>query len=270
MFATATTSIRPSARQPVQAPSSPELSAPAGPLRRGSHGPEVEELQRSLNGAGAKLPVNGQFGPRTEEALKSLQTSAGLEPSGVVGPATRAALAQNRSPGARPELSRDAPHVGAQAPEGTVPLHSIAPPTPRPPTSANKTASFDRVSKQGRDQMVEGKVTINGNSYSFRSGGWGRGSLPAGEYKVTANAWNTRQEGMNVGGVGYKFNLSDKYDPRVGDTRTQLLIHPDGGTAGTRGCVGIVGDVATQRRFREDMRAELARNGGSFTLRVGP
>ena len=39
-------------------------------------------------------------------------------------------------------------------------------------------------------------------------------------------------------------------------------------SAGTNGCLGIVGDAATQRRFREDMLAEIRRNGGSYTLRV--
>lgn len=33
--------------------------------------------------------------------------------------------------------------------------------------------------------------------------------------------------------------------------------------------MGIVGDADVQRRFRDDMRAELDRNGGRFTLNVG-
>jgi hypothetical protein len=74
---------------------------------------------------------------------------------------------------------------------------------------------------------------------------------------------------MSVGGVGYSFAMSDKFDPRVGRTRSLLRIHPDGASAGTEGCMGIVGNADVQRRFREDMRAELARHGGSFTLRVG-
>jgi hypothetical protein len=55
----------------------------------------------------------------------------------------------------------------------------------------------------------------------------------------------------------------------VGGTRTALRIHPDGGRAGTMGCIGIVGDRATLQRFQRDLAAELARNGGRFTLRVG-
>jgi hypothetical protein len=58
------------------------------------------------------------------------------------------------------------------------------------------------------------------------------------------------------------------YDPRAGRDRTALRIHPDGGGTGTAGCIGVVGDAATLRRFRDDMNAELRRNGGSYTLRV--
>jgi hypothetical protein len=116
--------------------------------------------------------------------------------------------------------------------------------------------------------MVTGRLTVNGRAYTFRSGGHGRGSLPRGDYRVSAHLWSRRDRSMNVGGVGYSFAMSDKHDPRVGATRRLLRIHPDGGAVGTEGCVGIVGDAAVQRRFREDMRAELARSGGSFTLRV--
>ena len=73
---------------------------------------------------------------------------------------------------------------------------------------------------------------------------------------------------MSVGGVGYSFAMSDKYDSRVNGTRTLLRIHPDGGSAGTEGCLGIVGNADVQRRFREDMLAEIRRNGGSYTLTV--
>ena len=117
--------------------------------------------------------------------------------------------------------------------------------------------------------MVSGQVTVNGHTYDFRSGGHGRGSLPPGSYTVTPHMWSRSTRGMTVDGVGYSFALSNKFDARVGGTRTELRIHPDGGTPGTNGCVGIVGNGAVQRQFREDMRAELSRNGGRFTLNVG-
>jgi len=34
------------------------------------------------------------------------------------------------------------------------------------------------------------------------------------------------------------------------------------------GCIGIVGNADTMRRFRDDMNAELKRNGGRYALTV--
>lgn len=133
----------------------------------------------------------------------------------------------------------------------------------------NRTATFDRVTKAGqRNQMVTGRVTVNGRTYQFRSGGFGRGNLPKGDYVIRPHLQNRSNRSMNVGGVGYSFAMSDKYDSRVKGTRRLLRVHPDGGSPGTEGCMGIIGNAATQRRFRADMNAELKRNGGRFTLRI--
>lgn len=134
----------------------------------------------------------------------------------------------------------------------------------------NGHARFERVSAAGqRNQMESGHITVNGHTYQFNSGGHGRGNLPAGDYTVTPFKNTTNQAGMVRDGVGFSFALSDKYDSRVGGTRSLLRIHPDGGTAGTQGCIGIVGDAATLRQFRDDMNAEIRRNGGRYTLHVG-
>ncbi|HEY1097908.1 MAG TPA: hypothetical protein VGF99_03230, partial [Myxococcota bacterium] len=141
---------------------------------------------------------------------------------------------------------------------------------PATTSGANGTARIERTKNAGaRNQMVEGTITVNGNSYPFRSGGHGRGSLPTGTYTVERHLDSRSDRSMSVGGVGYSFAVSDKFDPRVGATRQLLRIHPDGGSAGTEGCIGIVGDAATQRRFRDDMLAEIRRNGGRYTLTVG-
>jgi hypothetical protein len=62
-------------------------------LRRGSRGEEVRRLQRRLVELGvAPLTVDGDFGARTEEAVRRFQVSCGLAVDGIVGPRTRARL----------------------------------------------------------------------------------------------------------------------------------------------------------------------------------
>jgi hypothetical protein len=231
-------------------------------LSIGSRGSAVRTLQQRLKAAGYRLlAVDGEFGSKTAAAVRAFQRARGLEVDGEVGPQTLRALRDGFDAG------RAAPARRTTTPERTRGTEAVS---ERPAAGANRTATFDRVRGPGaRSQMVTGRITVNGRTYAFRSGGHGRGSLPPGSYTVTPHLWSRRDRSMSVDGVGYSFAMSDKYDPRVRGTRSLLRIHPDGGTPGTEGCVGIVGDGAVQRRFREDMREELRRNGGRFTLNVG-
>lgn len=139
-------------------------------------------------------------------------------------------------------------------------------PPPDPPVLA---AVFEKTSKAGqRSQQKTGRIGIDGRWYTFRSGGFGSGNLPPGEYGATAHRWERSEPGYTVGGVGWTVALTDAWDPRVGKTRTHLRIHPDGNKPGTEGCIGIVGDRETMIAAREGLRAELARGGGRFVLRV--
>ncbi len=54
-------------------------------LRRGSKGADVVELQKILNGNGANLKADGDFGPGTEAAVKKYQSEKKLVADGVVG-----------------------------------------------------------------------------------------------------------------------------------------------------------------------------------------
>lgn len=62
-------------------------------LKQGDQGDKVKALQRLLNGKGAGLTVDGDFGPATARAVKAFQSANGLGVDGVVGPKTGAALA---------------------------------------------------------------------------------------------------------------------------------------------------------------------------------
>ena len=49
---------------------------------------EVKELQARLRQAGYEVEVDGEFGPKTEDAVRKFQRESGLDGDGVVGPET--------------------------------------------------------------------------------------------------------------------------------------------------------------------------------------
>ena len=63
-------------------------------LKRGSRSSAVTELQQKLNAAGAEpaLKVDGDFGGKTEAAVKAFQSAHGIDDSGVMDDATWGAL----------------------------------------------------------------------------------------------------------------------------------------------------------------------------------
>jgi len=76
-------------------------------LRRPMSGADVMQLQRDLAAAGFDPgPIDGQFGPRTEAAVRAFQRSRSLQVDGIVGPQTRGALANDDdfTPAPRPPI----------------------------------------------------------------------------------------------------------------------------------------------------------------------
>jgi murein L,D-transpeptidase YcbB/YkuD len=75
-----------------------EPPKPALPLNRpllvfgASNSKAVADLQRLLNAHGRELVVDGDFGPKTDAAVRAFQEQCGLHPDGVVGRLTWAAL----------------------------------------------------------------------------------------------------------------------------------------------------------------------------------
>lgn len=61
-------------------------------LRKGDKGDDVVALQHLLNVEGYKVSIDGDFGPKTEAAVKMLQKACHLEEDGICGPKTWAAL----------------------------------------------------------------------------------------------------------------------------------------------------------------------------------
>ena len=61
-------------------------------IRYGSRGDAVAQLQLLLREQGFNLQPDGIFGPMTQEALRSYQSSRGLEADGIAGPKTWTSL----------------------------------------------------------------------------------------------------------------------------------------------------------------------------------
>jgi len=77
-----------------------DVSIAGGLLRQGDRGPEVRAVQQALAALGstdagnASLQADGLFGPRTADAVRTLQQEHGLPADGVVGPDTRELIAR--------------------------------------------------------------------------------------------------------------------------------------------------------------------------------
>jgi peptidoglycan hydrolase-like protein with peptidoglycan-binding domain len=101
------------ARSLSPAPRSPTTSSPQ--LERGAFGAAVLELQQLLQRAGVPTgPLDGDFGPMTQAAVRRFQASRGLAVDGIVGPRTWAALRGASTPAP----TSPAPAVGAPLRQG--------------------------------------------------------------------------------------------------------------------------------------------------------
>lgn len=100
-----TTSVDAVARaaEPSTAASVPAPTpTPPPTLRPGDKGEEVRKIQQQLSDLGYWLgKVNGSFGNLTTQAVYAVQTSAGLEPTGIIDEATRFAIDQGVLPDPR-------------------------------------------------------------------------------------------------------------------------------------------------------------------------
>ena len=86
---------------------------------------------------------------------------------------------------------------------------------------------------------IEGILHTEESQYHAISGLWGNGALPSGEYIVSKVYKLKPIKSKTEPYTGTSFPWIAKLDPQFKTDRTGLLIHPDGGVAGTRGCIGI-------------------------------
>ena len=91
------------APQPVLIPAAEPVAPPGGPpprptLRRGMSGELTKQVQGKIG-----VKADGNFGPKTEAALRAFQRAHGLVPDGIVGPKTWQAL-DTVTPPANPNI----------------------------------------------------------------------------------------------------------------------------------------------------------------------
>src|SRR5688500_18386768 len=63
-------------------------------LKRGSKGEEVRSLQKRMIKLGYDIDSDGDFGPKTETAVKELQSAFGYTVDGIVGEGTNSLIDQ--------------------------------------------------------------------------------------------------------------------------------------------------------------------------------
>ncbi len=136
-------------------------------LSQGMRGGEVSDLQRQLTAASVYTgPITGYFGDATEEAVKRYQRTHGINPTGFVGPATRASL-------------------NGTAVATTYEVRNVQSPSPAPTTSTSgaKKAPIAPAPKPGVDPIIVrdqfGHAVANAHIWlvdsearKYPSGGW--------------------------------------------------------------------------------------------------
>lgn len=146
------------------------------------------------------------------------------------------------------------------------------------------TGSGPSAAKVGVLQLRDLDGSVLG-TYSYVNGGYGRGYIPSGEYMIQApqRVRPDQFKAMSIDNVAYKFpvasasgsteipdsrvqNIPTGDNPR-GGPRDGIMIHPDGGSRGTMGCIGIQGGGDVQKDFYEKLKYLVNNNGGSYPLR---
>ena len=112
----------------------------AAPTAPPGGGNPVAQLQAALH-----LPVDGEFGPETEAAIRRLQARHGLSADGVVGPATWSVIGVSDAPTLTPPASALAGESPAGAPAG---IHR-APPARLTPAAARAAPAAVKASSRG-------------------------------------------------------------------------------------------------------------------------
>ena len=129
-------------------------------LARKARGESVSSLQKHLNGAGAKLDVDGKFGPLTQKAVRKFQKQNHLTVDGIVGPETMGALNKGLKPDQAPK--GDKPKAEAEAPK--VDKSQAAP--PKADAQKGEAPKVDKPKPKAEAEAPKGEAPKVDNSKS--------------------------------------------------------------------------------------------------------
>ncbi len=162
----------------------PALSLGDRTLRSGIRGNDVRELQSLLNGHGAGLQVDGDFGAGTEAAVRRFQQDNGLTVDGVVGPGTVAALQANPGTGPKREDVQD---------QDTT-KETDGPATPEPRAQLDLGTGLLREGSRGEAVRALQQALVDLGQRIAVDGVFGRGTQ-------AAVRWFQRSRGLSADGV---------------------------------------------------------------------
>ncbi|HEX8698370.1 MAG TPA: peptidoglycan-binding protein, partial [Myxococcaceae bacterium] len=175
-------------------------------LKLGASGPAVKTLQQALASAGfSPGAADGQFGPKTDAAVKSFQRAKGLVADGIVGPKTWAKLtaapAAGSSGGSGPTLKQGhsgAPVTALQKRLNQLGFNAGAADGQFGPKTTEAVKSFQRAKGLTADGVVGPKtwdklgIKVSGTPSTPPSGGGAHGN--------SALANNARSVALSMGG----------------------------------------------------------------------
>ena len=154
-------------------------------LKNGCSGSDVKALQELLNQLGATLEVDGQFGSKTEAAVKVFQKKAGVKQDGKYGDQTHSALMA--------AVAED--DAGQQA------MTKTQPEPEQEQSVAGQTTIRVKIKSSGGNINIR---TGNGTSYSRITAVAPGTTL---EYVASAfNSWQAVKTGSQVGWVSGEYS----------------------------------------------------------------
>ncbi|OBR72522.1 lytic transglycosylase [Xanthomonas arboricola] len=166
--------------------SQPAAAGGNGTLRHGEQGGDVGKLQQDLNRLGVRdaqgnrLAEDGRFGDNTREAVIAFQKQHGLQPDGVVGRNTQAALSAQPAQAQAAQTPVAAPK-GPSLDDASHPDHGLhnAIRSKLPSMISNETAAhvtlqakqngIDSVDKLQNVTVQDGKAFVMGTTPGFRA-----------------------------------------------------------------------------------------------------